>query len=191
VTRQLGEYHFSDVAKTVYEFTWSEFCDWYIEMSKGRLKKDEGGRVQDETVQRVLVGVLDGIVRLIHPVMPFVAESLWQTLNEAAFERGLPAPEPAVESVAIAPWPSYPAVWQDAAMERRMARMQELVRAVRDVRNRYTMKDQTPLAVSVRTSREVAGDFHALAPFITMLAGVGQLESGPDVHKPKQAASDV
>ena len=48
VTAALEGYHFADVAKLVYEFTWSEFCDWYIEMSKGRLKKDEGGRMKDE-----------------------------------------------------------------------------------------------------------------------------------------------
>ncbi len=61
----------------------------------------------------MLVGVLDAIVRLVHPVMPFVAESIWQALNEAAFERGLPNPEPATESVMIAAWPSFPAEWQD------------------------------------------------------------------------------
>src|SRR5205814_411798 len=137
------------------------------EMSKGRLKKDEGGRIKDETVQRVLVGVLDGILRLIHPVMPFVAESVWQALAEAAFERGLPAPEPAAESVVVAPWPAYPADWQDAAMERRISRMQQLVRGVRDVRNRYNAIDaRTPLDVFIRCPREAADDFRALAPFI-------------------------
>src|SRR5437764_657032 len=83
--------------RTIYDFTWSEFCDWYVEMSKGRLK-DATGRSQ---VQRVLVGILDAILRLVHPIMPFVAESIWQALAEAAFERGLPSPEPAIESVVI------------------------------------------------------------------------------------------
>src|SRR6266702_313386 len=101
-------------------------------MATGRLKTD--GRAN---VQRMLIGLLDAIVRLVHPVMPFVAESIWQVLGEAAFERGLPGPEPASESVVIAPWPAFPAAWQDPAMEQRMARMQDLVRAVREVRNRY------------------------------------------------------
>ncbi len=187
ITQQLEGYRFSDAARTIYDFTWSEFCDWYLEISKGRLR-EEGAR---PLVQRVLAGVLDVVLRLVHPIMPFVAESIWQALGEAAFERGLPAPEPAAESVVIAPWPSFPADWQDAAMEARMGRMQELVRAVREVRSRYTIDPKTPLEVSVRCTAEVAEDFRALTPFVRMLAGVGRLESGPDVTRPRQAAAHV
>ena len=148
VTEQLEGYHFSEAARTIYDFTWSEFCDWYVEMSKGRLRDADGRPL----AQRVLVGVLDAILRLVQPIMPFVAESIWQALAEAAFERGLPAPEPAAESVVIAPWPAFPATWQDAAMEQRMARMQDLVRGVREVRNRYSVDAKTPLDVFVRCS---------------------------------------
>jgi valyl-tRNA synthetase len=187
VTRQLEEYRFSEVARTIYDFTWSEFCDWYVEMSKGRLR-DETSR---PLVQRVLVGVLDCILRLVHPIMPFVAESIWQALNEAAFERGLPAAEPAAESVVIAAWPCLPEGWQDAAMETRIGRMQELIRAVRDVRNRYTMDQKTNLDVFVRCSEAIAEDFRTLTPFIAVLAGVGRLECGPQTAKPRQAATHV
>jgi valyl-tRNA synthetase len=187
VTENLEGYHFSDVARTLYDFIWSEFCDWYVEMAKGRLKDSDRA-----TVQRVLVGVLDAIVRLVQPLMPFLAESLWQALNEVAFERGLPNPDPATESVVIAPWPSFPASWRDSVMEKSVARMQELVRAVREVRNRYKIKDaRAPLDVFVRCGKAVASDFEALAPFIRVLAGVGQLQSGPEVGKPPQAASHV
>ena len=86
VTAALEGYHFSDVARLLYDFVWSEFCDWYIEMSKGRLKGEPGASATGTraTTQRVLAGVLDGILRLVQPVMPFVAESLWHALNEAA-----------------------------------------------------------------------------------------------------------
>ncbi len=127
VTTGLEGYHFSEAARTIYEFTWSEFCDWYVEMAKGRLKSDD----QRAEVQRVLAGVLDGILRLVQPIMPFVAESIWQALNETAFERGLPGPEPATQSVVIAPWPEYPGDWQNPDIEQRFARMQEVVRTVR------------------------------------------------------------
>jgi valyl-tRNA synthetase len=187
VTDLLEGYHFSDAARAIYDFTWSEFCDWYLEMSKGRLRDAEGRAL----VQRVLVGVLDGILRLVHPIMPFVAESIWHALAEAAFERGLPAPEPAAESVVIAPWPAYPETWQDAAMERRIARMQDLVRAVREIRNRYMIDAKTGLDVVVRCSASVADDFRMLAPFIISLAGVGRLDCGADLAKPPQAASHV
>jgi valyl-tRNA synthetase len=187
LTEQLEGYRFSEAARTIYDFTWSEFCDWYVEMSKGRLR-DEAAR---PLVQRVLAGVLDAILRLVHPIMPFVAESIWQALGEAAFERGLPAPEPAAESVVIASWPAFPADWQDAAMETRMGRMQELVGKVREVRNRYTVDLKTSLDVSVRCAAVVAEDFRTLAPFIRLLAGVATLECGPETAKPRQSATQV
>jgi valyl-tRNA synthetase len=197
VTAQLEGYHFSEVARTVYDFVWSEFCDWYVEMAKGRLKDDvspgksEANPGSRGTVQRVLIGVLDGIVRLVHPIMPFVAESIWQALNEAAFERGLPGPEPSAESVVIAPWPTYPHDWQDAAVEARIGRMQELVRGIREVRNRYSIDPKQALEVFVRCAANVADDFHVLTPFITQLAGVGVLEAGPATQKPPQASGHV
>ncbi|MBI2809193.1 MAG: valine--tRNA ligase [Planctomycetes bacterium] len=210
VTEQLEGYRFSDVARTLYDFVWSEFCDWYLEMSKGRLKESPspgmsaaipGGQpsppapLQEgegrKTVQRVLVGVLDAIVRLIHPIMPFVAESVWSALNEVAFERGLPKPDPATESVMIAAWPEFPADWRDAKMETSIARMQELVRSVREVRNRYNIEPKTPLDAFVRCQDAVAGDFQTLTPFIKQLAGIGNLECGPAVTKPPQPASHV
>jgi valyl-tRNA synthetase len=187
VTEQLEGYRFSESARTIYDFTWSEFCDWYVEMSKGRLR-DEASR---PLAQRVLAGVLDGILRLVQPIMPFVAESIWQALGEAAFERGLPGPEPATESVVIAPWPEYPATWRDASMEARIARMQELVRGVREVRNRYMVDNRTPLDVYVRCTYAVAEDFRTLSPFIIQLAGVGKLECGQDITRPKQSAAQV
>jgi valyl-tRNA synthetase len=186
VTQQLEVYHFGEAARALYDFIWSEFCDWYLEMAKGRLRGDDRA-----TVQRVLIGVLDAIVRLVQPIMPFVAESIWSALNEVAFERGLPSPEPATESVVIAGWPEFPNHWHDAAMETSLAHMQELVRSVREVRNRYKIDSRTPLDVFVRCGEGSAGDFRTLAPFITLLANVGNLHCGPDVTKPAQSASHV
>jgi valyl-tRNA synthetase len=120
-----------------------------------------------------------------------VAESLWSALNEVAFERGLPNPDPATESVMIAAWPTFPADWRDAGMEMSMGRMQELVRSVREVRNRYNLDPKLPLDAFVRCGEAVASDFRTLAPFIQQLGGIGQLQSGPDVTKPAQAASHV
>ncbi len=158
VTEQLEHYKFSDTARALYDFAWSEFCDWYVEMSKGRLK-DPAAR---PTVQRVLAGVLDAILRLVHPIMPFVAESIWEPLGQAAFERGLPNPDPATESVVIAPWPVYPADWRDEGIERSMARMQDLVRGVREIRNRYSVEPKHGFDVRVRCSETVAAELTPL-----------------------------
>jgi valyl-tRNA synthetase len=131
------------------------------------------------------------ILRLVHPIMPFVAESIWQALAEAAFERGLPTPEPASESIVIAPWPELPASWKDSAMEQRIARMQELVRFVRELRNRYQLDNKLALEVSVRCDETVATDFQLLSAFIKPLAGVGQLSCGPGRQKPTQSAGHI
>ena len=187
VTESLEGFKFSEVARGLYDFVWTEFCDWYIEMSKGRLK-DAAAR---PVAQRVLAGVLDGILRLVQPVMPFVAESLWHALNEAAPRRGLPLPVEAGESVVVAAWPEYPPEWVDAVVEARFARMQELVRGVREVRNRYQVDDKTRLDVAVKAGDAVAADFTALATFIGPLAGIATFTAGPTVSKPKQAGSVV
>lgn len=187
VTAALEGYHFSEVSRLVYDFVWTEFCDWYIEMSKGRLK-DDAAR---PTAQRVLAGVLDGILRLVQPVMPFVAESLWHALNEAAPERGLPTPSKPTESVVIAPWPSYPTEWINEGVEARFAKLQELVRGVREVRNRYMVDEKERLAVFVKCAPAVAMDFTALAQFIGPLAGIANFTAGPAVEKPKQAGTIV
>jgi valyl-tRNA synthetase len=185
VTQALEEYRFSEVVRLGYDFIWSEFCDWYVELSKGRLKQPD----RRPLAQRLLTGVLDALLRLMHPVMPFVTETIWQALNAAAPVRGLPVPAPAPDSVMIAPWPQPPAAWRDLEVERRFQRLQELVRAVREVRSRYQIDARQPLTVSVRCAAPVAADFQQLAPFLTQLAGVAHLEAGPDVLRPRQAAS--
>jgi valyl-tRNA synthetase len=84
-----------------------------------------------------------------------------------------------------------PEAWRDPSIEQRIGKMQELVRVVREVRNRYMIDPKTPLEVFVRTNATVAADFSQLEPFIRLLAGVGKLQAGPAVTKPPQSASIV
>jgi valyl-tRNA synthetase len=187
VTEQLEGYHFADVARTLYEFTWSEYCDWYVEMSKNRLKNP----LKRVIVQSVLVGILDAIVRLIQPVMPFLAESIWQALNEAAPERGLPKPEKAAASVCVAPWPSGMDAWREPATETSIGRMQNLISGIREVRNHYMVDPKSEVSVRVRCDAAVALELDPLYPFIQQLAGVGSITCGPDAKKPSQSAGIV
>ncbi len=186
-TAALEQYRFSELARLLYEFVWSEFCDWYIELTKGRLK-DAAAR---PAAQRLLAGVLDGILRLVQPVMPFVAESLWQALGEAAPQRGLPQPQAAATSVVIARWPDYPAAWIDPAIETRFARLQELVRGVRELRGRYQVDDRKPVEVTVKCPEAVAADLLAAAAYAMPLAGIGRLQAGPHLSRPPQAGAIV
>ncbi len=182
MTAALEGFRFAEAAKLIYEFTWTEFCDWYIEMSKAR-RSDPG-------CQRVLVGVLDGILRLVHPIMPFLAESLWEYLGQAAPVRGFPTPTDAEESVCIAKWPTLDALIDDST-ESSIARMQELIRGVREIRNRYQVEDKTMLDLTVKCSADVAAEFTALQPFIVQLGKISTATFGPAVVKPKQSGSVI
>src|SRR5262249_15036176 len=102
----------------------------------------------------------------------------------------LPLPDPSAESVMIAPWPTLPTAWRDAGMESRIARMQELVRAVREVRNRYMVDPKTPLDVLGRCGPAGAQDFRRVAPFRIHVGG-GRGEAGRAGAKPPQSAGHV
>jgi valyl-tRNA synthetase len=101
VTNHLEGYELASAARLLYDFTWSEFCDWYIEMAKSRLKEP----AERILAQQILAGVLDVILRLLHPIMPFITEMIWQALNQAAPVRGLPIPVKSSESIMVAKWP--------------------------------------------------------------------------------------
>ncbi|MCS7166927.1 MAG: valine--tRNA ligase [Gemmatales bacterium] len=187
VTRNLESYQLADVARGLYDFTWSEFCDWYVEMSKTRLRESASRPL----AQRMLVGVLDAIIRLLHPVMPFVTESLWQALNQCAYLRGLPQPRPATETIMLAPWPDFPSSWQDPQVERLITQMQELVRAIRNLRSNFQVPEKAEVEVTVRAEPGLAEQFQQLRPFITQLARVQAFHCGPEKTRPPQAAASV
>ncbi|MGC1273123.1 MAG: valine--tRNA ligase [Planctomycetaceae bacterium] len=209
VTTLLGRYQFDQATRSIRDFTWNEFCDWYLEMIKPRLRipseprpsgsdSDDAagqtlpdGRGSDEraVAQRVLVGVLDSIVRLLHPFAPFITEELYQRLNEVALERGLLAPTQAAEACIVAPWPELPAAWRDADLEAKFNRLQETIIAVRNVRAVYNISPAVPLKLALRCTadlvgpmQDVAGQFENLAK--TMLASVGA-----EVERPTGSAS--
>jgi valyl-tRNA synthetase len=182
ITRELETYRFAEVARLLYDFVWTEFCDWYLEMAKGRLKETDRA-----AVQRVLVECLDGICRLIQPIMPFLAESIWAALADLKLQRRLPV----TDSVCVAAWPTYPDAWKDAAIETRIGRMQRLIRSVREIRNRYNVEPKTALTASVRCTAAVAEDLKSLSAFVTQLGGVGTLTIGPDAGKLAQSSGEV
>ena len=203
VTEHLENFRFSEFAKTLYDFAWSEFCDWYVEMAKLRLR-DPATR---PTAQRVLAAVLDSLVRLLHPIMPFLTEQIWQALNEVAPERGLEGTDTAsgtatsgtdyssgaqaAPSVMIAPWPAARSEWRDLETERRMARLQELIKAVRNIRSNFNVDTRSRVSARVRCAADLADELRAARPFIEQLASVDGFEAGPDVTKPADSVSAV
>jgi valyl-tRNA synthetase len=131
-------FRFDLVAQTSYDFFWGEFCDWYIEMSKIRLRK--GSPEERQRVQRTLLQVLDGALRLLHPLLPFVTEALWQRLPWPS--RGRPAP-----ALIIAPWPEAPP--PDPQAEASIGLIIDLVHAVRTARAEHAINPGRQIAAQI------------------------------------------
>jgi valyl-tRNA synthetase len=148
VTQSLDAYHYADAARTLYDFAWDEFCSFYVEMLKNRLQDAP----QQTVAQRVLAHTLDVLLRLLHPMIPFITEEVWQLLGRVAPQRGLEGPRPASPSVMIAPWPVADTARQDAEIEARFAQFQAVLGALREIRSRQNIPPKSPLEFCVRCS---------------------------------------
>jgi valyl-tRNA synthetase len=186
VTTLLGRYQFDQATRAIREFTWNEFCDWYLEMIKPRLRDEGDGRA---SAQRILVGVLDGLVRLLQPFTPFICEELWQRLNEIAPSRGLFEPTDQAASVMIASWPELDDSLQDAGLESRFARLQETVVAVRNIRAVYGIASNVPINLHVKCTEDIAAEFTDCADQFDNLAKTVLKAAGAEVSRPSASAS--
>ena len=184
-TAALAEYRYADAAKGLYDFAWGEFCSFYVEMVKARLS-DPPARA---TAQRVLAHTLDTLLRLLHPMIPFVTEEVWQLLAEAAPQRGIEQIANTAESIMIAPWPRADVARQNAEIEARFARFQEVLRAVRDIRNRQRVPARTQLAFAVRCDLATAELLAPMEPYFVSMAAARPTGWGPEVAAPKLSAN--
>ncbi len=185
VSEALERYQFAEAARCLYTFAWDEFCSFYVEMVKGRLQ-DPASR---PVAQRVLTHALDTLLRLLHPMIPFLTEEVWQLLGEAAPVRGIDRLRRAEPSIMIAPWPEADAARRNAEIERRFARFQEVLRAVREIRSRQNVPPRQEIAFAVRCDAETADLLAPLVPYFQALAGARATAWGPDVHPPLLSAN--
>ena len=176
----LSGYRFNEAASTLYRFTWSEFCDWYIELIKDDLYKGDAAR--KTTARYVLWTVLENLLRLLHPFMPFITEEIWQSL---------PGKRP-VASIMHAAYPCPVPEWQytDGALE--MELVMEVIRGIRNIRGE----------VEVPPSREIAAildcgsdeSLHVLKRnegYVMSLARLSDLAMGRSPERPEDAAVQV
>ena len=186
-TDDLEHFRFAEATKRLRDFTWNDFCDWYVEFQKGRLRDP----LTRPTAQRILAAVLDGLTRLLHPIVPFLTEQVWQHLGAVAPARGLPKPEPAAESVCIAAWPIYPGSWDDTEAENVVGLWQEVTKALRNLRaERNVPKDAKVTAILV-ASGSTAEKLRAGEPFIRALAPVATLTITEATERPAESAIAV
>ena len=185
VTTMLDRYQFDQATRAIRDFTWNEFCDWYLEMVKPRLK-DEATR---PLAQRVLVVVIDNLLRLLHPFAPFITEELWHTLNQLAAVRGLTEETAAVESVMVASWPELDGNLIDSELEARFERLQKTIVAVRNVRSLYKISPKEPLKLFMRCAPDVAEQMQAVADQFDNLSKTMLAAAGLDVNRPGASAN--
>ncbi|SEC93718.1 valyl-tRNA synthetase [Amycolatopsis lurida] len=131
VTGYLADYQFAKATDTLYQFTWTELCDWYLELSKVQVFQGDEARV---TATRAVLGhVFDTVLKLLHPFIPFITEKLWTALTGR-------------DSLVVAPWPVADASYADAVADKRIADVQKLVTEVRRFRADQGLKPSQKVA---------------------------------------------
>ena len=145
VAKQLDAYRFDLAAQALYEFTWNEYCDWYLELSKPALQGD-ASNAEKRGTRRTLVRVLEAILRLAHPMMPFITEEIWQKVCPLAGTEG--------ESISLAPWPKAQAAKHDPVAEADSAWLKGFILGIRRIRGEMDIAPSKPLPVLL----EQAGD---------------------------------
>jgi len=148
-TDAIEGYRYNELADGLYHFMWDDFCDWYLEIAKARINAGE------DAPKAVVALCLDHLLRLLHPVCPFITEAIWAKLNETAPNRGPSTSSGQAEPLlARAAWPAARDEWIDPASEQRFALLQDLIRKARNVRKEHNI----PPGKAVDALVEAAGD---------------------------------
>jgi valyl-tRNA synthetase len=180
-TTALEHYHYADAAKTLYDFAWDEFCSFYIEMAKPRL----ADATQKPHSQRLLAHALDVLLRLLHPMMPFITEDIWQYLGKLAPARGLAAkPQPAAPQLIHAPWPAADLKRQDKTIESQFAIFQQALAALREIRSRQNIANRNELEFCVKCDAATAKLLQPMVPYFQSMANAKATGWGEAIEPP-------
>lgn len=187
VSREAREHYenlrLNDAAQCIFQFLWDEFCSWYIELSKDRLK-DDAPLASKLTAKYVLLDVMQAGMRLLHPIMPFISEEIWQEIKTR-----FPMQD---EALIIAKFPISDPEMIDSGINDEMKLMQESITAIRNLRKQLNLSPATPIGIVARTADDTQNTmFEDYARYFTRLAKVDSITSGNNVDKPKPAVSAV
>jgi len=179
VDKGLNSYNFGEVGKDLYDFIWNEFCDWYIELIKQRLYQDNDP-VAKKTVQYMGITSLEKILRLLHPVMPFITEEIWQELPGSG------------ESIMLASWPEVDYGQIDEDIENRMNMIMDVIRAIRNIRNEMKVNPGKRIKCILHSPREKINILKEGAEYIQGLARIDELSIISSLaEKPEKSSTAI
>ena len=179
----LDEYRFNDAATGLYRFVWNDFCDWYVELAKGRLTGEDA--TSAAAARGVLTRVLKDSLALLHPLVPFVSERLWEMLH-GVLEQEAPS------QLVVAAWPTGGDLALDEAAEEEMATLQGVVGAVRQVRSLTMVGERKPMPAVVAAPRdEERAALERNAEAIRGLAYLESMDLGATAERPASSAVSV
>ncbi len=160
------EYRLDNVANTIYDFAWNEFCDWYLEIAKVQLQ--QGNAAQQRATRRTLIRTLETLLRLAHPLIPFVTEELWQKVAPVAGRGG--------ESISIAAYPQAQPERIDEAAVAQIGKLKALVDACRNLRGEMSVSPATRLPLFVIAGQATEAAFlQQSAPLLQALAKLSEV----------------
>ena len=167
VAQGFADYRLDNVANTIYDFAWNEFCDWYLEIAKVQIQT--GNAAQQRATRRTLIRTLETLLRLLHPVTPFITEELWQKVAPVAGRQG--------PSVSIAAYPlSQPERIDESAIAH-VAKLKQLVDACRNLRGEMNVSPSTRLPLYVVANTATEGEFlKSAAPVLQALAKLNEVK---------------
>ena len=185
VTEALETYHYAEAARTLYDFAWDEFCSFYVEMLKDRFQD----AAERPVAQRVVAHTLDSLLRLLHPMIPFLTEEVWQLLGKAAPQRGLATPESPSESIMVATWPVADASHRNAEIESRFSKFQSVLGALREIRSRQNIAPRKDIQFSVRCDLATAELLEPMRAYFRSMAAAQAVSWGVQVTPPPTHAA--
>ncbi len=172
VAKGFAEYRLDNVANTIYDFVWNEFCDWYLEIAKVQI--NVGDEAQKRATRRTLIRTLETILRLAHPITPFITEELWQTVAVVA---GRKAPDDTSASISIAAYPVSQPERIDEQAEAYVARVKSLVDACRNLRGEMGVSPATRMPLfALAANAEEHAFMQGVAPVLQALAKLSEVK---------------